>query len=49
MFESLQGCVAIVTGGTRGIGLGIARRFAESGIRVLVVSRSQADAERVAA
>lgn len=48
MFESLQGRVAIVTGATRGIGLGIAKRFAEAGIQVLVVSRSQADADRVA-
>lgn len=49
MFESLQGCSAIVTGATRGIGLGIAKRFAEAGIQVLVVSRDQADADRVAA
>jgi len=49
MFESLQGCAAIVTGATRGIGLGIAKRFAEAGIQVLVVSRDQADADRVAA
>lgn len=49
MFEPLQGCVAIVTGGTRGIGLGIARRFARAGIQVLVVSRAQADADAVAA
>lgn len=48
MFESLQGCAAIVTGATRGIGLGIAKRFAEAGIQVLVVSRDQADADRVA-
>ncbi|TBV08739.1 3-oxoacyl-ACP reductase FabG [Stutzerimonas kirkiae] len=47
MFESLQGRVAIVTGASRGIGRGIARRFAEAGIQVLVVSRSLADAERV--
>lgn len=49
MFESLQGRVAIVTGATRGIGLGIAKRFAEAGIQVLVVSRVLEDAERVAA
>lgn len=49
MFESLQGCAAIVTGATRGIGLGIAKRFAEAGIQVLVVSRDQTDADRVAA
>ena len=49
MFKSLQGRVAIVTGATRGIGLGISKRFAEAGIRVLVVSRAQTDADRVAA
>lgn len=49
MFESLQGRVAIVTGATRGIGLGIAQRFAAAGIQVLVVSRVQEDADRVAA
>lgn len=49
MFKSLQGRVAIVTGATRGIGLGISKRFAEAGIQVLVVSRAQADADRVAA
>lgn len=48
MFESLQNRVAIVTGATRGIGLGIAKRFAKAGIKVLVVSRSQEDADRVA-
>ncbi|HCT8389285.1 3-oxoacyl-ACP reductase FabG [Pseudomonas aeruginosa] len=49
MFKSLHGRTAIVTGATRGIGLGIAQRFAEAGIQVLVVSRTQADADRVAA
>ena len=49
MLKSLQGRVAIVTGATRGIGLGIAQRFAAAGIQVLVVSRVQEDADRVAA
>ncbi|MQT15303.1 3-oxoacyl-ACP reductase FabG [Segnochrobactrum spirostomi] len=49
MLKSLQGKTAIVTGGSRGIGRGIARRFGEAGLNVLVVSRSAADADRVAA
>ena len=36
----LTGKTAIVTGASRGIGLAIARRFAEEGARVLVASRS---------
>ncbi|CUX70381.1 MULTISPECIES: 3-oxoacyl-ACP reductase FabG [Agrobacterium] len=49
MLKSLRGKTVIVTGASRGIGKGIARRFGEAGLNVLVVSRSQADADRVAA
>ena len=48
MLQSLQGKVAIVTGGSRGIGKGIAKRFGEAGINVLVVSRNLSNAESVA-
>ncbi|MGV8937360.1 MAG: 3-oxoacyl-ACP reductase FabG [Allorhizobium sp.] len=49
MLKSLKGKTVIVTGGSRGIGRGIALRFGEAGLNVLVLSRSQADADRVAA
>ncbi|MGN6682227.1 MAG: SDR family oxidoreductase [Streptosporangiaceae bacterium] len=40
---ALAGLAALVTGGTRGIGLAIARRLLESGANVLVCGRSQPD------
>lgn len=49
MFESLAGSTVIVTGGSKGIGKGIARRFGEAGFNVLVVSRHLAEAEKTAA
>jgi 3-oxoacyl-[acyl-carrier protein] reductase len=49
MFKSLQGKTAVVTGASKGIGRGIARRLGEAGLNVLVVSRTLADAEKTAA
>lgn len=49
MFNSLQGRSVVVTGGSKGIGRGIALRFAQAGCHVLVVSRKLAEAEAVAA
>ena len=46
MFTSLQGRSAIVTGGSKGIGRGIATTLATAGVNVLVIARSQAGARR---
>ena len=45
----LAGTVAIVTGGSRGIGLGIARELARAGARIAVVARAGERAESAAA
>jgi NAD(P)-dependent dehydrogenase (short-subunit alcohol dehydrogenase family) len=42
--ERLGGRVAIVTGGSRGVGLGIARRLLQEGARVATCSRQKLDA-----
>ena len=39
-FPGFDGCRVIVTGGTKGIGAGIARGFLRSGARVLVCARN---------
>ncbi len=49
MFTSLKDRSVIVTGASKGIGRGLAQRFGEVGCQVLVVSRSQSEAETVAA
>ena len=49
MFESLAGSTVIVTGGSKGIGKGIATRFGAAGFNVLVVSRHLDEAEKTAA
>ncbi len=49
MSGTLDGKVAVVTGGTSGIGLAIARRFVAEGARVFVTGRRQAQVDAAAA
>lgn len=49
MTQSLQGRSVMVTGGSKGIGKGIARVFAQAGARVAVLSRHAGEAEAAAA
>jgi NAD(P)-dependent dehydrogenase (short-subunit alcohol dehydrogenase family) len=48
MSGRLEGKTAIVTGSTKGIGLGIARAYVREGARVVINSRSAADCASVA-
>lgn len=43
MFTSLQGRTAVVTGGSKGIGRGIAETFAAAGVNVVITGRTEAD------
>lgn len=49
MFNSLQSRSAIVTGGSKGIGRGIAETFAAAGINVVITARNQADVDATVA
>jgi 3-oxoacyl-[acyl-carrier protein] reductase len=49
VFTSIAGRAVLVTGGTRGIGKGIARVFVSRGARVLITGRDEAAAKATAA
>ena len=49
MARKLEGKVAVVTGGTSGIGLATAKRFAAEGARVFVTGRRQAELDAAVA
>ena len=40
---SMKDRVAVVTGGSKGIGIAVARRFAESGAKVAILARGATD------
>lgn len=46
---SLEGKTAVVTGGSRGIGFGIARAFIDSGARVIITARNESQLNQAAA
>lgn len=46
---NLTGKVAIVTGGAKGIGLGIVRRLHEAGAKVVIADQDEAEAQKIAA
>src|SRR4051812_3535265 len=47
--RSFQDNVVLITGGSRGLGLEMARLFADEGARVVIAARTQADLDRAAA
>jgi NAD(P)-dependent dehydrogenase (short-subunit alcohol dehydrogenase family) len=49
MNEKLDGKIAVVTGGSAGIGFGAAKRFAEAGARVFVTGRRQHELDKAVA
>jgi len=46
MNRKLENEVAVVTGGSAGIGFGAAKRFAEEGARMFITGRRQSELDR---
>ena len=44
----LEGKIAIVTGGSKGIGYGIAERFTNEGAKVIICSRNESELSEAA-
>jgi NAD(P)-dependent dehydrogenase (short-subunit alcohol dehydrogenase family) len=49
MSGKLEGKIAVITGGSAGIGLGAAKRFAQEGARVFITGRNQEGLDRAGA
>ncbi|MEZ2130207.1 MULTISPECIES: SDR family NAD(P)-dependent oxidoreductase [unclassified Sinorhizobium] len=49
MTRKLEGKIAVVTGGSAGIGLGTAKRFVEEGAHVFITGRRQSELDRAVA
>lgn len=49
MHSTLKGKKALITGGTKGIGLGIAEAMAKQGMRIAITGRNKKEAETIAA
>jgi NAD(P)-dependent dehydrogenase (short-subunit alcohol dehydrogenase family) len=49
MSERLKGKIAVVTGGSAGIGLGVAKAFADQGAQVFVTGRRQSELDKAVA
>jgi hypothetical protein len=47
--QTLEGKTALITGGSKGIGYGVAAALMEQGMKVAITSRSQANADEAAA
>jgi NAD(P)-dependent dehydrogenase (short-subunit alcohol dehydrogenase family) len=49
MSQKLEGKIAVVTGGSAGVGLGAAKQFAEEGARVFIIGRDKAKLDKAVA
>ena len=49
MTRKLEGKIAVITGGSAGIGLGTAKRFVEEGAQVFITGRRQSELDKAVA